>query len=101
MSHDINCPYCNNPLDINHDDGYGYEEGCMHEQECGYCNKNFTYTTSISYYYEAEKADCLNGDKHIYRPSTIYPREYTKMECQTCDATRKPTAEEMAEILKS
>lgn len=61
---DINCPYCDNELEINHDDGYGYEEDRRHEQQCGYCNKHFTFTTSISFHYEAEKADCLNGQPH-------------------------------------
>lgn len=92
---DIECPYCEEPQDINHDDGYGYEEGVTHQQQCGKCDKTFTYTTSISFYYEAEKADCLNGDvEHDWKPETIFPKFFAKMRCKICDETREPTDEE-------
>lgn len=97
---DIECPYCEKWQEINHDDGFGYEEGVKHEQQCSDCRKHFTFTTSISYYYEAEKADCLNGSEHDFRPTKTYPKEYTKMECSMCEETRKPTESEMIEILK-
>ena len=29
--------------DINHDDGYGYEEDVTHEQECSNCEKTFVF----------------------------------------------------------
>src|SRR3990167_9751303 len=96
---DVNCPYCDAEQEINHDDGYGYEEGVRHEQQCGECNKYFTFTTSISYYYESEKADCLNGSEHDFKPTRTYPKEYTKMECLMCEESRKPTDEEMKLIL--
>jgi DNA-directed RNA polymerase subunit RPC12/RpoP len=70
---DIECPYCGADQEINHDDGYGYEEGKTHEQECGDCGKNFAYTTSISFYYEAAKADCLNGLPHNMAKVIHYP----------------------------
>ena len=47
----INCPYCNEPDEINHDDGYGYEENVMHEQHCSNCDKEYGFTTEISFYY--------------------------------------------------
>jgi DNA-directed RNA polymerase subunit RPC12/RpoP len=64
VSYDVECPYCGSKEDINHDDGYGYEEDKKHEQQCSECGKNFTFTTSISFHYDAEKADCLNGAEH-------------------------------------
>lgn len=64
MTYDVKCPYCGSEEEINHDDGYGYAEDRKHQQQCGECDKNFTFTTSISYYYEAEIADCLNGQPH-------------------------------------
>ena len=96
---DVNCPYCDAEQEINHDDGYGYEEGVRHEQQCGECNKYFTFTTSISYYYESEKADCLNGAEHDFKPTRTHPKKYTKMECSMCEESRKPTDEEMKLIL--
>lgn len=27
---DVECPYCGKGLDIDHEDGYGYEEGVTH-----------------------------------------------------------------------
>lgn len=64
LSYDVECPYCEAGQYIDHEDGYGYEEESFHEQQCGECKKTFTFTTSISYYYESYKAGCLNGDDH-------------------------------------
>ena len=46
---DVKCPYCNKGQDINHDDGFGYEEDAIHEQDCISCSKIFAFTTSISF----------------------------------------------------
>lgn len=67
---DVECPYCGKGQEINHDDGAGYEEGCLHEQECSDCEKTFTFYTTISFDYEAYKADCLNGGEHKWRKPT-------------------------------
>lgn len=64
MCKDIKCPYCGKEQNIDHDDGYGYEEGVTHQQQCRRCGKNFVYTTHISFDYEASKADCLNDGEH-------------------------------------
>lgn len=98
---DIECPYCDAEQDINHDDGFGYEEGVTHEMECNSCGKNFVFTTSISFYYEPEKADCLNDGEHDYKPTVTVPVECTKMRCTMCDDERKPTEIEMTEIINS
>ena len=63
-----NCPYCNAELEINHDDGRGYSEDEIHQQECHSCNMVFAFTTSICLYYEPKKADCLNGSPHNWEP---------------------------------
>lgn len=97
MSDDVECPYCGEGQEINHDDGYGYEEDKRHEQQCSDCDKTFTFTTSISYYYEAEKADCLNGGTHNLKMSATYPREYSDMSCEDCDYRRQPTATEFSD----
>ena len=94
MSHDVNCPYCGKGQEICHDDGYGYVEDEVFSQECGDCGKTFVYTTSIHYYYEANKADCLNGSEHTFKPTHTYPRYYTRMRCADCDAQRQMTPEE-------
>ena len=97
---DINCPYCDTEQDIDHDDGRGYSEGETHQQECDDCGKTFVFTTSISYYYEPYKADCLNeGGVHDWTPTTTIPREYSRMRCTMCDEERTPTEDEMKEIL--
>jgi len=64
MRNDVECPYCGSDQEICHDDGYGVEEGEMYEHECSHCNMTFSFTTSISFYYDAYKAPCLNGGKH-------------------------------------
>ncbi len=97
---DVICPYCDAGQEINHDDGYGYTEDDIFEQECVECEKTFVFTTSIHIFHEAAKAGCLNGAKHKYKPTITYPKEYTTMRCIDCDKRRTPTAEEMKEILK-
>ena len=41
---DVECPYCGTGQEINHDDGYGYEEDDPHEQSCPHCDKTFVFT---------------------------------------------------------
>ena len=96
---DVNCPYCSAEQEINHDDGQGYEENTFHEQQCVCCDKNFTFTTSIHFYYEAHKADCLNDASHNYKKTYTSPIEFTKMKCTTCEDERNPTKEEMKGII--
>ena len=91
---DTNCPYCDADIEINHDDGYGYEEDVLNEQTCEECNKTFTYTTSILYCYETEKAECLNGGSHKYEKTHTFPIEYSKMRCETCSKEREMTEKE-------
>jgi len=64
---DLDCPYCGVGQYVCHDDGQGYEEGRLHEQQCDNCDKVFTFETSISFYYEPYKADCLNGAEHNWQ----------------------------------
>lgn len=94
MRYDINCPYCAAPQDIDHDDGYGYEEGKLHQQECGECEKTFVFITSISYSYYPEKAECLNDGKHDYKITQTYPKCCSKMRCSMCDNERELTENE-------
>ena len=91
---DIECPYCEKEFDICHDDGFGYTEGVKHHQECPHCEKMFVFETSISFYYEPEKADCLNGDKHDYKMTSTAPREFSQMECTMCGDVREMTDKE-------
>ena len=98
---DIECPYCGEEQEVCNDDGFGYEEGVAHEMECGECEKNFTFQTSILFLYEPAKADCLNGLDHNLRPSRTYPKKFTKMRCDDCDYKRKPTDREWFDILEN
>ena len=76
---DVKCPYCKTEQEINHDDGYGYEEDLEHEQCCVECGKEFNFTTSISYHYSVE---CKEGD-HVMVPfGDRWPNMY---ECKNCD----------------
>lgn len=91
---DVNCPYCNAEIEINHDDGYGYEEDKIYNQQCCECNKTFAYTTQISFYHEAQKADCLNDAEHKFAVTNTYPRVACRMICNDCGKERDLTAEE-------
>ena len=84
MTTDVECPYCEKRIEINHDDGYGYEEDELHEQECPECEKQFVYRTVISIHHEAMTADCLNGVPHAYKKTATYPPEFAKFRCSMC-----------------
>lgn len=81
-----NCPYCNEELEINHDDGYGYEEYTIHEQSCSNCNKTFRYTTSISIHYKLKELPCANGEEHKLIEINGLPPAYFKYKrhCEYC-----------------
>ena len=81
---DINCPYCGFEQDINHDDGYGYQEDQTFQQQCENCEKYFVYTTCILFSYDVEKADCLNGEEHLWKKTITVPVEFAKLRCQIC-----------------
>lgn len=91
----VKCPYCGASIEIDHEDGYGYEEDEIHTQECDHCGKTFRYYTYVSFSYDVSKCDCLNDGQHKWSPTNTYPRSCTRMECDICGATRKPTEEEI------
>ena len=94
---DIECPYCGHSQEVNHDDGAGYDESTTHQMQCYECEKVFVFNTWITFNYSPEKADCLNGDDHDWKPTVTIPRQYTKMYCSMCDEERSCTADEMRE----
>lgn len=81
---DIYCPYCNEVVIINHDDGYGYDENEKYMQCCKHCNKTFAFTTQVCFVYEASKAPCLNGAAHDYEETNTHPRCFRHLECRYC-----------------
>ena len=95
---DVNCPYCDAEVEINHDDGYGYEEDRTFEQECSHCEKCFSFTTSIWFLYQANKADCLNGSEHKYEESITFPKKYTRLFCKDCGDVTDISEERRAEL---
>lgn len=94
-----NCPYCNAIIEIDHDDGYGYEEDETYQQECPKCEKIFVYHTTVSYSHSLHQADCLNDGQHQWESTMTFPKEFTEMRCKLCDKTREPTPEEWKMIL--
>jgi len=91
---DLECPYCGEGLEVNHDDGDGYAEDENHQMECSYCEKQFVFQTSISYYYEPAKADCLNEGEHDWKITLTYPKEFSKMRCSMCAYEKELTDNE-------
>lgn len=91
---DVDCPYCGKGQNIRHDDGVGYDENALHTQNCSNCDKDFGFTTNISYSYEVKKTPCLNDGKHEWHPSMTWPKSCTKMRCEYCWEERAPTAKE-------
>ncbi len=77
---DVNCPYCNAEQEINHDDGYGYEEDDHHEQRCVSCDKEFEFTTSIMYHYNTYCKD----ESHEMEQSA-FEQHKDLYSCKNCD----------------
>ena len=80
---DVKCPYCGTEQEINHDDGYGYEEDGDYEQGCAHCDKTFKFRTSIMYYYNVE---CQDDDHDMIPFGDEWPDMY---ECTKCDFYEK------------
>lgn len=95
------CPYCNCEIEINHDDGYGYNEGEKHQQQCRKCYKYFIFETTIIIDHKLSKADCLNGEEHNFKLVKAFPEEYSRMVCSTCDESRLISKEELINGRKS
>lgn len=99
MKDDLKCPYCEADNEICHDDGQGFEEDRQHEMQCRSCKKYFVFTTSIHFYYEPYKADCLNDKDHKFKRSHTHPTSATVMRCTDCEEERVPTSDEWLEII--
>lgn len=95
---DLNCPYCDAELEVCHDDDFGYEEGIKHEMQCYICDKNFVFETSICFYYEPIKVDCLNGGEHEYELTATALEEFSKMRCKFCEDERELTEKERVDF---
>lgn len=94
--YECRCPYCGESMD---DPDDSYEEGVIYDHECPHCEKNFVFEVSYIRTYSERKADCLNGGKHDFKPTSTYPREYTRMRCGHCGGERKCTEDEMAQVM--
>lgn len=86
---DVKCPYCDAEQEINHDDGYGYEEGEEHEQHCYNCEKEFKFTTSISFNYEVM---CQDDDHVMQAFGDKWPGMYQCEKCDFCERREEVTA---------
>jgi hypothetical protein len=86
MLQDVECPYCEAWQEIDHDDGYGYQEDELYEQECSECGKTFGYETMIIYSYAAKKLPCSNGEDHCLEEYKVIPHEFGvgKKKCKWC-----------------
>ena len=61
------------------------------QAQCPHCEKYFMVSSSMSWYVEGNKADCLNGGEHEWKQIIGAPREYFvgRQRCNNCDEERK------------
>lgn len=76
---DVKCPYCKAEQEINHDDGYGYEDGIEYSQNCTDCGKEFKFYASFSINYEV-----LCSGEHNLEQSPVKGCEEL-WNCSNCD----------------
>ena len=77
---DVKCPHCKEEQEINHDDGYGYEEDETHSQDCVSCGKMFGFSTSVSYDYEVY---CVEVGHEL--ELNEFDKSGSLLECKNCD----------------
>lgn len=82
---DVICPYCEEEQEINHDDGYGYEEDREFEQDCSFCDRTFKFTTSISFNYTVY----CEGE---HKMENIYKDLWECTRCDHYETRREPTS---------
>ena len=82
---DVTCPYCGAEQEINHDDGYGYEEGEEFEQECGSCEETFRLTTTIWFHYDVE---CQEEDHDMSPVGKKFPNFFGCSRCSFVELRR-------------
>ncbi|WP_346839786.1 hypothetical protein [Microbulbifer sp. SAOS-129_SWC] len=82
---DVNCPNCREPQEINHDDGYGYDEDKTHEQECHHCGETFEFTTEISYEYQVFCKDGQHPEGALEAIGSPRPEYGQCWACNRCD----------------
>jgi len=88
----VTCPYCEEEVEICHDDGAFYDESEQEELECDNCEKKFLVQASCSWSYEGEKCDCLNGGEHKWKKrfsDEHYPELQHKEYCTDCGEKRE------------
>lgn len=72
---EIACPYCEHEYDLCHDDGAFYREDERKEEQCPNCDKKYLVSSSVSWHFEAEIAECLNTGEHKWEK--LYPKYIT------------------------
>jgi DNA-directed RNA polymerase subunit RPC12/RpoP len=92
MEDQVECPYCGLDFEVNTDDGRHYQDGESLEEECPHCDMMVMVSSSVSWYREASKADCLNGisDHDWTEWSKHWPVEentkwYARRRCNDCE----------------
>lgn len=96
---DFDCPYCDAPVEVCHDDGFGYSEDELHLMECPSCEREIGFRTFISFSYEPKQVPCsLDGGAHDWKPTRTYPVQFSRMFCKHCEDYRPCTESEMAAL---
>lgn len=82
----VECPYCQESVKINHDDGAHYDENISEPMECEKCEKSFMVSASVTWHFEGERADCLNDGEHDWQKIRGYPTEHfeNRRRCWMC-----------------
>lgn len=87
---DVECPYCGEEQEINHDDGHGYAGDTVHSQRCDGCGSNFGFETTKAFHYEVKKVPCLNGEDHVWEKVIHGPKYWPDwVRCKACSLDKK------------
>lgn len=85
----VECPYCEDYVEIDPSNQEHYEGTCVYE--CPNCSKNFEVFAEPTIHYSSigKKAECLNGTEHNWIQTIGFPEIYFKgkYHCEDCSAT--------------
>lgn len=82
----VTCPYCDEDVELNHDDGKHYDEDRSEETQCSSCDKYFMVSAFCLWTFEANKADCLNDGDHDWQKIRGWPVGHfeNRRRCSVC-----------------
>lgn len=94
MIYPVECPYCEEYIDMYGEDWQEYEQNEDFEVTCPHCDKVVFVSFEMDPTFTSNKADCKNGGEHDWKKQ--YSSYYGEYERCICGEERNKISEEEA-----